>query len=347
MSNIQVNIKKNTQNNSDTQTNIIFPKNITLDTFYLTSLLLNYDISDKIYESTESNEIKNLKIVRRLLNGILEDKKYNMELKLNKFFEFILWKNINQDEMIKIFCKKLNLDLVGENLEESKLSIEKYLKIIEERKITFKQYIHDEVYRKVNKIISTGIIKLNNDDVLHTGQPLPDPVMGRPQLNWGYCQYDGCKKSFTNFSGLVSHLIQCNAYTQGYHKSHEQGVNYNNLTEEKVMSSNITKCPSWMCEIKNFGSPQELIQHLQILGIKPFWKQGMIFCIESSKRKILEIEPDKKYINNTCVLCLDNPGEIIINKCGHQVYCIDCVVKANKINCPICRGKVDMFMPYA
>jgi hypothetical protein len=102
-----------------------------------------------------------------------------------------------------------------------------------------------------------------------------------------------------------------------------------------------------MCEIKNFTSPQELIQHLQLLGIEPFWKPGMTFCIESSKRKILEIDPDQKYIENTCVICLENPGEIIINKCGHQVYCVECVGKANKINCPICRGKFDMFLPYA
>lgn len=331
------------------QTNTKLPNQISLDTFYLTSLLLNYDISKQVYKSDEPNEtdeIKNLKIVRRLLDCILQDKKYNMELLLNKFFEFVLWKNIDQTRMIKIFCKKLNLDLNDENLEQSKSSIEKYLEIIKERKIIFKSYNHDEIYKKVNKIIGTGIIKLNND-ILHTGQPLPDPILGRPQLNWQFCQYDGCKKSFSNCSGLVSHLIQCNAYTQGYHSSHEHGVKYNNLSEEKVINNNITKCPSWMCEIKNFSSPQELIQHLQILGIEPFWKKGMTFCIESSKRKVLEIDPYKKYINESCVLCLDNPGEIIINKCGHQVYCIDCVCKANKINCPICRGKVDMFLPYA
>jgi hypothetical protein len=337
-------------NQTSINTNIKLPNQISLDTFYLTSLLLNYDISDQVYKSdepNESDEIRNLKVVRRLLNIVLENKKYNMELLLNKFFEFVLWKNINQDQMIKMFCKKLNLDLDDENLEESKSSIEKYLKIIGERKITFKLYDYDEVYKKVNKILSTGIIKLNNDDVSHTGQPIPDPIKGRPQLDWGFCQYDGCKKSFSNCSGLVSHLIKCNVYTQGYHTSHEHGVNYNNLTIDKVINSNITKCPSWMCEIKNFGTAQELVQHLQLLGIKPFWKQGMTFCIESSKRKILEIDPDKKYINDTCVLCLDNPAEIIINKCGHQVYCIDCVCKANKINCPICRGKVDMFLPYA
>ena len=100
---------------------------------------------------------------------------------------------------------------------------------------------------------------------------------------------------------MVTHLIQCNSYTRGYHSSHEHGVKYNKLTEEKVITDNITKCPSWMCDIKSFASSQELIKHLQLLGIEPFWKNGMVFCPESSKRKIFEIEPDKKYINETCV----------------------------------------------
>lgn len=333
-------------NQESFKTNIKLPKQISLDTFYLTSLLLNYDISEQIYKSDEPDEIKNLKIIRKLLDCILQDKKYNIELLLNKFFEFVLWKNINKNQMIKIFCKKLNLDLNDENLEQSKSSIEKYFSIISDIKIFFKPYNHDEAYKKINKIIGTGIIKLNND-VIHSGQPIPDPEKGRPQLNWNYCQYNGCKKSFSSCSALVSHLIQCNAYTRGYHSSHEEGVKYNNLTEEKVINANITKCPSWMCEIKNFSSSQELIQHLQLLGIEPFWKKGMNFCIESSKRNILEVKPDKIYINESCVLCLDNHAEIIINRCGHQIYCIDCIDKSNKLNCPICRGKVDMFLPYA
>ena len=167
MSNNQKSIQTNIQSNNK------IPNQISLDTFYLTSLLLNYDISDQVYKSDEPNEIKNLKVVRRLFNIVLENKKYNMELLLNKFFEFVLWKNINLEQMIKMFCKKLNLDLNDvnldlndvnldlndENLEESKSSIEKYLKIIGERKIIFKPYLHDEIYKKVNKIIETGIIK--------------------------------------------------------------------------------------------------------------------------------------------------------------------------------------------
>jgi hypothetical protein len=329
---------------------------------------LNYDIGTKLYpndnttnnplEITKPNQnlileeklkyINNLKIIKRLLNLILADTKYYIELKLNKFFEYILWKKINISDIVIILSKKLNINIdSNENLEQSKNSIGKYLEIIKDRIVIFKCYNHDEIYKKIIKLLLCKIIKLKGDNITHTYQQLPDPVKGRPRLDWGFCQYDGCKKSFSNCSALVTHLIECNVYTRGYHTSHEQAVNYNSLTEDKILNLNTTKCPSWMCETKNFASAQELIQHLQLLGIKPFWKTGMTFCVESSKKKILEIEPDKKYFNDTCVLCLDNPGEIIINNCGHQVYCVECVKKANKINCPICRGKVDLFLPYA
>lgn len=361
----------NNQNHNDNK----IPNNITFLTFYVTAFLLNYDVSNKLLGNTKTNDYdfdpnsnsnymknfdivkldqnneneNNLKIMKRLLKLILEDKKYNMEIKLNKFFEYVLCKKINVPDVVIILCKKLNLDQDNEeNLLQSENHIMSYLDIINERKIIFKEYNHDEIYKKINKLLSIGIIKLKKDnDIIHSGQPLPDPINGRPQLNWGFCQYDKCKKSFSDCSSLIEHLVKNNAYTQGYHSSHEEGVRYNLLDESKVIKNNISKCPSWMCEIKNFASPEELIQHLQLLGIKPFWKQGMSFCIESSQKKILSIEPNKKYISENCVLCLENKPEIIINRCGHQIYCIDCIAKSNKINCPICRGKVDMFLPYA
>lgn len=48
--------------------------------------------------------------------------------------------------------------------------------------------------------------------------------------------------------------------------------------------------------------------------------------------------------DNSCVICLDNPLDAALYKCGHQM-CYDCAFKQWKaVNggiCPICRAKID------
>ena len=54
-----------------------------------------------------------------------------------------------------------------------------------------------------------------------------------------------------------------------------------------------------MCENNNFLCPEELIKHLQILGIKPFWQPGMIFPKEYNK--IEKFTENPKNIDNYIV----------------------------------------------
>jgi E3 ubiquitin-protein ligase MUL1 len=39
----------------------------------------------------------------------------------------------------------------------------------------------------------------------------------------------------------------------------------------------------------------------------------------------------------TCVLCLQNPREIVLLECGHICLCIDCLGRLQNSSCPICR----------
>jgi hypothetical protein len=137
-------------------------------------------------------------------------------------------------------------------------------------KYIFIKYNNFELLSKTKKIIKEKLINFNKD-ITHKGNPLPDPINGRPKLNWCICTHSGCRKEFSYPSDLVNHLIKNNVYTKGYHLSHEESVCYNKLTPELVLTKKITKCPSWMCEIKSFNTPIDLIEHLKILGIQPFW----------------------------------------------------------------------------
>ncbi|XP_055619044.1 mitochondrial E3 ubiquitin protein ligase 1 [Toxorhynchites rutilus septentrionalis] len=41
-----------------------------------------------------------------------------------------------------------------------------------------------------------------------------------------------------------------------------------------------------------------------------------------------------------CVVCVDNPKEVICLPCGHVCLCENCAVKI-KLNCPVCRSKIE------
>lgn len=344
---------------------------ITLDIFYLTSLLLNYDVSERInnlyskkknfvskflnyinkQEDNINYKIDEKQVIIKLLEDISINTIYPLELLLNKLFEYMLWKNINFCEIATVFFEKINMNVEDENEVEEKFK--NYFDIIKKREVKFKPYDYNQIITKIEILLNNKLINLSYDKekdkkkVLHRGQPLPDILKGRPQLKWKYCKYDGCNEQFTRTTDLVCHLLRNNVYTRGYHSSHEDGVEITGLTPEKVLEKNIVHCPSLMCENNNFLCPEELIKHLQILGIKPFWQPGMVFPKEYNKIEKFIEKPKNMYLVTECLICFENPVEILINKCGHQVYCIDCLIKANKSNCPVCRGKADIFYPYA
>ncbi len=52
---------------------------------------------------------------------------------------------------------------------------------------------------------------------------------------------------------------------------------------------------------------------------------------------------DNNNIDQTCVLCLVNPREIVLLECGHFCLCIDCLDRLPNKNCPICRQTYQSF----
>ena len=50
--------------------------------------------------------------------------------------------------------------------------------------------------------------------------------------------------------------------------------------------------------------------------------------------------------DNTCVICLTNPREVILLNCGHICTCAECVIVLPRpITCPVCRQAVERYLP--
>ena len=50
--------------------------------------------------------------------------------------------------------------------------------------------------------------------------------------------------------------------------------------------------------------------------------------------------------DNTCVICLTNPREVILLNCGHICTCAECVVVLpTPMKCPVCRQAVQRYLP--
>ena len=182
----------------------------------------------------------------------------------------------------------------------------------------------------------------------HKEQPLPDPIKGRPYIDWKECYHEGCHKKFTYDHQLIEHLKQVGAYTQGYHKIHQEYIWFNNFTPEKVLLNKITKCPVWICN-KNLNGTEQVIEHFQRLGLEPFWQEGMDFSTKTQTE--YPFNKDLKIYNiENCIVCLDNIPNLILDKCMHCCYCIDCFLSSTNASwikkCPICKTFYDKVYPY-
>ncbi len=321
-------------------------------TFYLTAFLLNYDITN-IFVDNKTIQTKSY-VSEKILELILSNTNYPEELLVNKFFEFVKWFGLDLNELVSIIINKTEpnpTSILTEEADAIKENIQKYFNFLNFKNIDFKKFSHQEVHNTYIYLIQKKIISLTND-IKHSGQPLPDPVLGRPKLSWCRCTHKDCNKKFGTASQLTMHLTENNVYTKGYHLIHEEAIRQMGLTIEKVNQNNITKCPSWLCEIKDFNSPTELIKHLQLLGIKPFWYEGLEINDNSNILNLFD-KKNKIYHTSHCLMCLGDSPNIMINRCGHQVYCVNCVGELSKMsesiktNCPVCRGKIDKFYPYA
>ncbi len=48
---------------------------------------------------------------------------------------------------------------------------------------------------------------------------------------------------------------------------------------------------------------------------------------------------------NTCIICLTNPRELVLIDCGHVCLCFECFERMPNTNCPICRKTYTSFVP--
>lgn len=323
---------------------------------HLLAFLMNYDVM-AIY-GTYPN----------LLKHIFESK-LPIDLLTFKFFEFMLFKKKDIDEIYSYFkntgensgYEEIDSDRVDKDIE----SIVKILDLLAGKQVQFVGYDVKDYMQKVQcfkipqEVIPNKKSNIVEYNVPHIGIPPPDPEKGRPHLGWRTCVYPNCGKVFKNGMDLVEHLIKCNVYTEGFHYYHEDAVTRLNFNPEKVHRGQITKCPSLACAHKDFGSPDALIDHLRYMGIPPFWEPGMIFETEENMKK-KETPPEikanydvhypKLFEVEQCLLCLDCPPQVVAGNCRHHIVCRECFVSMNigysaKV-CPMCRGPVNVFYPF-
>lgn len=71
-----------------------------------------------------------------------------------------------------------------------------------------------------------------------------------------------------------------------------------------------------------------------------FYKFYKNYIAELNYRR-LEIENN---VEDSCIVCLDKPRDIVVIPCGHICICSSCVQLVNN-KCPICRMKIDRVVP--
>ena len=167
----------------------------------------------------------------------------------------------------------------------------------------------------------------------HYGYPAPDE-RGRPRLNWNKCAHPACLKECTHPSELTNHLINNKAYARGFHLAHETALKEHQLTVDKVIADHRTQCPSLICDVGSFASPQELILHLRRLGMDGFWDhRDPVDPIQNPATLMGSI------IRQTCTICESVDSQIVCIPCGHCAICADCFKPFDE--CLVCFSAVN------
>jgi Zinc finger, C3HC4 type (RING finger) len=192
----------------------------------------------------------------------------------------------------------------------------------------------------------------------HEGYPLVDTERGRPHIGWCICYHENCMQQFPCSNDLRNHLKLFN-HKPFFHKHHENSVKEKGFTPEKVIKENLTKCPSPLCDKIHFDTPKELIKHLTLLGIEPFWQIGMDVrhIYDYNKNKNEEENNEKKkyppfklakcvYRLDTCLCCFDKKPEMVFFPCRHSNLCSNCYQKLPQKLCPECRQSITNCLPY-
>jgi hypothetical protein len=270
--------------------------------------------------------------------------KYNipMQIFLKKLVERL--KNVTDcesDKIMNILQVDMNLNLSN----ESYIFVKDFILNLDKIDLIDINSNNSEQIKKTLKLFHKLDI-IPKQPPTHIGQPMPDPDLGRPYIDWLECEHQNCHKKFNTDKELIKHLIEFKVYTPSYHKLHEDIINEMKLTEDLIKNINIKKCPSWICKESEFSTPDGLIEHFKRLGIEPFWKKGM----DLSKKEEYNFNKEIKiYDSKNCIICLDRKTNIIFDKCMHQCYCVECYDECIKLNntlkCPLCRNFYNKIYP--
>jgi len=272
-------------------------------------------------------------------------KLYNIpyQIFLKKLLErFVSLKQCDADNILDIMKNKMNLEIS----EEAKKYLLDLIPLISPIKLINRAEAKPEDLIKTLGFFNKLTI-ITKEKPTHTGQPLPDPVFGRPYIDWKRCYHENCHEQFPDDNCLIRHLKSFKVYTRNYHKLHEDMIKDLKLTEEKILSENIKKCPSLLCNETGITTPEDLIKHFQRLGLEPFWKKGMKF----KKKSDYVFNPEFKIFNvDECVICCEAKPNIILDNCLHCCFCVECYVQYIKYNyvtkCPVCRETYNKVYPY-
>jgi hypothetical protein len=250
----------------------------------------------------------------------------------------------DKDKIMNILQVDMNLNLST----DAYIFVKQYLsELLEVELLEVKITDLDNIKKVLNMFDKLDVIP--KEPPTHIGQPLPDPDIGRPYINYKKCMHRNCNKCFNKEEHLIKHLKEFKVYTPSYHKLHEDIITELELTEDKIKKDKIKKCPSWICKEPEFNTPEDLIKHFQKLGLIPFWKNGMIFDTDNDKEyqfnKNIKLFDTKK-----CIICLEKKPNIIFDSCMHScycAYCYDAYIKQNlTLKCPMCRGFYNKIYPY-
>ena len=116
---------------------------------------------------------------------------------------------------------------------------------------------------------------------------------------------------------------------------------------------NLEKCPSIWCKYKKDMklTPDQIIEHLDELGIEPFFTGTLNIRGEPKSisklipKNSINLQPSKIFSVAECVACCDNKSTIICVPCGHCVLCPECAQMFKKNSCPLCNGYYNYLVP--
>ncbi|ESO97727.1 hypothetical protein LOTGIDRAFT_208864 [Lottia gigantea] len=81
------------------------------------------------------------------------------------------------------------------------------------------------------------------------------------------------------------------------------------------------------------------------------WKHTKKYTEERRNRQIFEearlglTNAERSGENSECVICLENPRDIVILNCGHVAICSSCAQMLPTQLCPVCRNHIEKFVP--